>query len=52
MRLTSNENEYNADLVRRVLRLNKFNHKVYNPSLLNKQWRKHFHEIINTNRTE
>lgn len=33
-----------------MLRLNKINHKLYNPTLLSKQWRKHFNEIINSQR--
>jgi hypothetical protein len=42
VRLTSNNDEFNPEFVMKAMRFNKFNHKLYNPTIVNKEWRKHF----------
>jgi hypothetical protein len=46
VRLTSNENDIDPDFLMRVRRINKINHHHYNPTLDNKEWSKHFKEIL------
>lgn len=52
MRLTSNERDLNTDFLLQTMRLNKISHRVYNPTLFNREWRKHFKEIVHKHNNE
>lgn len=47
VRLSSNTNEIDSDIIIKVMRMNKIHHKLYNPTMVNMEWRRHFQEIIN-----
>jgi len=46
--LSSNVKMFEPETIIRAYRLNKLNHKDFNPALINTQWRRNFKEIINS----
>jgi hypothetical protein len=46
VRLTSNDRDFDPDHLLKTVRLNKLHHKHYNPTLLNREWSKHFKEVV------
>ena len=46
VRLTSDENEFDPDHLLKIIRTNKIRHKQYNPTMVNKEWTRHFKEVI------
>ena len=46
VRLTSDENEFEPEHLLKIIRINKIRHKQYNPTMVNKEWTRHFKEVI------
>jgi putative ubiquitin-RnfH superfamily antitoxin RatB of RatAB toxin-antitoxin module len=46
VRLTSNEHDFDPEFLVNTVRLNNMKHQQFNPTLKNKEWSRHFKEVI------
>jgi hypothetical protein len=46
VRLTSSRQDYDPEMIVKVLRMNKIQHHRFNPTFENKMWTNHFKEVL------